>query len=209
MTLMKRCLIAVVVFISGCGRFKPPLPPEMFAPKPPEALVVTPSSQGVGFSWVASDEDMQGKELKYSGGFNVERKTIAQRGDETNPDVRFEKIGFIQDKHVSVREELRKAARAEGKIGRTIEAPSSMMDFVYLDKTVVNGATYIYQIVPVNQRNVEGGIAEVIRVIFKGSESDVTRLSALDVPEDANQVGKTPGASGPVTVGATPAPKVN
>ena len=70
----------------------------------------------------------------------------------------------------------------------------------------MNGATYIYQIVPVNQRNVEGGIAEVIRVVFKGSESDVTRLSALDVPEDANQVGKVPGVSGPVTVGATQTP---
>ena len=119
MNRMQRALIGVAVVMLGCGRFKPPLPPEMFAPKPPEALVVTPSSQGVGFSWVASDEDMQAKELKYSDGFNVERKTIEQRGDETNPDVRFEKIGFIKDRHVSVREELRKAARAEGKIGRT------------------------------------------------------------------------------------------
>jgi hypothetical protein len=206
---MRRALLALVFLVSGCGRFKPPLPPEMFAPKPPEALVVTPSSQGVGFTWVASDEDMQGKELKYSGGFTIERKTIVQRGDETNPDVRFEKIGFVQDRHVTVREELRKAARAEGKIGRTIEAPSAMMDFAYLDKTAVNGTTYIYQIVPLNQGNVEGGIAEVIRVVFKGSSSDVTRLSSLDVPEDANQVGKAPGAGGPMTVGATPTPRVN
>ena len=63
MNRMQRALIGVAVVMLGCGRFKPPLPPEMFAPKPPEALVVTPSSQGVGFSWVASDEDMQAKEL--------------------------------------------------------------------------------------------------------------------------------------------------
>jgi hypothetical protein len=203
---MKRVIIALTVLVAGCGRFKVPLPPEMFAPKAVETLVVTPSSQGVGFSWIASDEDMQGKELKYPGGFAIQRKTIVQRGDETNPDVVFEKIGFVDDSHVKVREDLRKTARAEGKIGRSIEAPSNLMEFAFVDKTAVQGATYIYQIVPVIKGNVEGGIGEVIRVVFRGSASDVTRLSSLDVPEDANQVGQPGSPGGPMTVGATPTP---
>ncbi len=200
---MKRSIIALAVVVAGCGRFKVPLPPEMFAPKAVETLVVTPSSQGVGFTWIASDEDMQGKELKYPGGFSIQRTTIVERGDETNPDVLFEKIGYVEDKHVKVREDLRKAARAEGKIGRTIEAPSELVEFAFVDKSATQGSTYIYQIVPVIKGNVEGGIGEVIRVVFKGAQSDVVRLSSLDVPEDANQAG---AAGGPKIVGATPTP---
>ena len=169
--------------VVGCGRFKPPLPPEMFAPKPVDALTVTASESGVLFAWTAPDEDRRGKELKSMDGYAIQRKVIAQKGDETNPHLHFETIGFVRDEHVTVRENLRKEARAEGKIGRTIESPEQYTKFTFVDTTAKLSTTYMYQIVPRNQGGTDGAVKEVARVTFKGSASDVVMVPAADVVE--------------------------
>ena len=124
--------------VTGCGRYKPPLPPEMFAPKPVDSLTVTAAEGGVFFAWTAPDEDRRGKELKSIDGYAIQRKVIAQKGDETNPSVRFETIGFVRDQHVIVRETLRKEARSQGKIGRTIESPEEHTKFTFVDLSLIH-----------------------------------------------------------------------
>lgn len=166
-------LFVGVVLLAGCGRYMPPIAPESLAPKAVQGLVVTPSAQGVMFSWTATDEDRRGKELKSADGFVVERKEIARRGDETDPAVQFKELAFLKDTHVEKREELRKNARAQGKIGRTVKAPADLLSFSYLDNTPRMGTTYIYQIVPKNQGGVEGQVGEVVRVVFQGAQSAV------------------------------------
>ncbi len=151
----------------------PPIAPESLAPKAVQGLVVTPSAQGVLFAWTAADQDRRGKELKSADGFVVERKEIARRGDETDPQVQFKELAFLKDTHVEKREELRKDARAQGKIGRTVKAPAELLSFSYLDTTPRLGTTYIYQIVPKNQGGVEGQVGEVVRVVFQGQQSAV------------------------------------
>ena len=169
--------------VVGCGRYKVPLPPEMFAPKPVDALTVTASESGVLFSWTAPDEDRRGKELTSIDGYAIQRKVIAQKGDETNPRVQFETIAFVKDQHVLVRENLRKEARAEGKIGRTIESPEEYTKFTYVDTSAKPSTTYMYQIIPQNQGGAEGAVREVARVTFKGSASDIVMVPAVDVVE--------------------------
>lgn len=190
---MKRAIIAFVVLVAGCGRYKPPLPPEMFAPKAVDPFVVTARPDGVQFAWTGSDEDRRGKELKFVDGYAIQRKTIEETGDETNPKISFDTIGFVKDTHVLKREELRKEARAEGRIGRTVEAPGEFMQFSYLDSTAQNGKTYLYQVVPQNQGGVDGVVRQVYRVIFKGTSSDITVLPSQDVLEDENKL-DDPGA---------------
>jgi hypothetical protein len=183
---MKRAALvfALGFVMSGCGRYKPPLPPEMFAPKAVDALSVTASEAGVVFSWTAPDEDRRGKELKFIDGYAIQRKTIAEKGDETNPKVRFETIGFIRDQHVQMREELRAAARAEGKIGRTIESPDEYTKFSFVDASAQRATTYMYQVVPQNQGGADGVVREVARITFKGAASDIAMVPSLEVPED-------------------------
>lgn len=180
--------VAAVVFgstcVTGCGRYKPPLPPEMFAPKAVEALTVTAAEGGVFFAWSASDEDRRGKELKTMDGYAIQRKVIARKGDETNPNVRFQTIGFVRDQHVIVRENLRKEARAEGKIGRTIESPEEYTKFTFVDTTAQPSTTYMYQVVPRNEGGTDGAVSQVARVTFKGSASDIAMVSATEVVED-------------------------
>lgn len=165
--------LSALLVLAGCGRYMSPIPPESLAPKAVQGLVVTPSEQGVKFAWTAADQDRRGKELKSADGFSIERKEIVRRGDETDPAVQFKELAFLKDTHVEKREELRKSARAQGKIGRTVKAPPDLLSFSYFDKTPKIGTTYIYQIVPKNQGGVEGQVGEVVRVVFQGVESAV------------------------------------
>lgn len=185
--MMKRvaCVVLLVAVSTGCGRYKAPLPPEMFAPKNVEELNVTGTASGVVLSWSAPDEDRRGKELKFIDGYAIQRKVIAHRGDETDPHVSFETIGFVKDRHVQVREDLRKAARAEGKIGRTIEAPKENTEFAFTDTTATPSTTYIYQVVPQNQGGTDGVVKQFARVTFKGAASEVT-LTKSEEPDAAD-----------------------
>jgi hypothetical protein len=166
-------LISSLFFASGCGRYRPPLTPEELAPAAVENLVVTTSEKGVVFTWVAADKDRRGKELKSSEGYSIERKELVHRGDETDASVQFEKIGFVNDSHVEVREKLREEARAAGKIGRTVKAPEEQMKFTFTDTTAKIGKTYVYQIVPQNQGGTEGQVGQVTKIVFKGAQSTV------------------------------------
>ena len=166
---------------SGCGKYRSPVPPEMLAPKEVVTLDVTATPGQVALKWDAPDKNRQGKELEFIDGYLIQRKEIAKRGDETNPDIEYVDLGFVKDTHVDVREKLRKEARAQGKIGRTVKAPDELMHFAYFDSTPQMGKTYLYQVVPQNQNGVDGVVKQVVKVIFKGSESDIIFITASDV----------------------------
>jgi len=180
MKLRAFALCFLVALSVGCGRYKPPLPPEKFAPKAVESLTVTATEAGVVFAWAASDEDQRGKELKSMEGFSIRRKLIARKGDETDPRVRFETIGFVRDSHVKIRDDLRAQARKEGKIGRSVESPEESMKFSFVDSTVKRDSTYVYQIIPQNQGGTEGGVKQFARVTFRGAASDIAMVDSTD-----------------------------
>lgn len=175
------CLgLGLSILATGCGKYLPPLAPEALAPKQVEALDVQAVPGAVNFSWDVSDKDRRGKELESIDGYAVQRKEIAKRGDETNPEIEFTDVGFVKDTHVEVRERLRQEARAQGKIGRTVKPPEELMHLTFSDTSVENGKTYIYQVVPISGGDVEGVIAQVVKVVYKGAESDVVFLTAKD-----------------------------
>jgi hypothetical protein len=173
------CAVALIS-LSACGRYRAPLAPEELAPAAIESLVVTTTDKSVVLTWIASDKDRRGKELKSAEGFSIERKELVHRGDETDPTVEFEELGFLKDTHVEAREKLREEARTAGKIGRTVKAPEEKMKFTFTDSTPVNGKTYVYQIMPQNQGGVEGQVGQVVKVVFQGAKSTVV----LNVSEE-------------------------
>lgn len=181
-------LLFAAVCGSGCGRYKAPLPPEVLAPRGVNAFAVTGQANGVLLSWKAPEVDRRGKELKSIEGYLIQRKAIVNRGDETSDSAVFEDLGFLKDKHIEVREKLRAEARAQGKIGRTVQAPEEMTVFSYLDKTAAPGATYLYQIVPQNQGRTEGLVTEVARVVFRGAQSEAYVVDADLANEDSERL---------------------
>jgi hypothetical protein len=165
--------ILSLLAVGGCGRYRAPLTPEELAPAAVENLIVSTGEKGVVFTWMAADKDRRGKELKSAEGYSIERKELVHRGDETDASVQFEKLGFVKDTHVEVREKLREEARAAGKIGRTVKAPDEQMKFTFTDTTAKIGKTYVYQIVPQNQGGTEGQVGQVTKIVFKGAQSTV------------------------------------
>jgi hypothetical protein len=97
--------------------------------------------------------------------------------------VPFKKIGFLPDKHVEIREKLRKEARAAGKIGRTVKSPAEYTTFAFTDSTPVRGKTYLYQIVPVNQGGTRGKIDQLAKVVFQGSQSTVVMVQSKEAAD--------------------------
>ena len=170
--------------LSGCARYRAPITPEELAPAMVENLTVTTDVKGVLLAWVASDKDRRGKELKSVEGYSVERKDLVRRGDETDPEVRFEKLGFVRDSHVEVRESLRKEARAAGKIGRSVKVPDEQMKFSFSDTSPVFGKTYVYQVVPQNQGGTEGQVGQLVKIVFQGAQSAVVATVSDEI---ANQ----------------------
>jgi hypothetical protein len=170
-------------FVAGCGRFTDPFPPEMIAPKEVGSLEVKPLKEGMLFLWSTPKEERRGKELRFIDGYSVERKELVERGDETNPDVEFFKLAFIPDTSLSVRDELRKRAREEGKIGRRVQAPDNLRQFSFLDPSAKPGRTYLYQIVPQNQNGTDGVVKKIIKVAFNGEDSDVSLLDSDNLEE--------------------------
>ncbi len=187
-------LVAVMAggVAAGCGRYRPPLPPEALAPQAVESLQVTGTTGGVRLTWAAPEKDRRGKELQEIEGYSIQRKEIKRRGDETDPSVDFDDIGFVKDTHVEVREQMRAKAREEGKIGRTVKPPEELTLFSFSDTTAATGSTYVYQVVPENQGGVEGRILEVAKVVFKGDRSDIIIVPAGDVDANADPLAKKP-----------------
>lgn len=177
---MNRVFFALL-HLTACGRYGPPLAPEILAPAATEELEVIPEADGVRFKWRASDVDLQPKELKTSTGFKIMRKELINLGDETDKDIPFKEISFLPDDHVEVREALRKAARAQGKVGRRIEAPDEKMLFEFKDTTVEKKHDYLYKIIPINQGDVKGAVAKIVRVNFIDETSKVLLIDQDEI----------------------------
>jgi hypothetical protein len=183
------CLLLITMLsCAACGRYKNPLPPEVLAPRGVDAFMVTPRADGVLLSWKSPEVDRRGKELKSIEGYQVQRKQIVNRGDETAEDVAFKDLGFVKDRHIEVREKLRAEARAQGKIGRSIQAPEELTSFSYLDRTAAVGSTYLYQVLPMNQGRTEGLVLEVARVVFRGAQSEAVIIDADQAGEDSERL---------------------
>jgi hypothetical protein len=188
------CAALVLLVLAACGRFGPPLPPEALAPKAVEDLTAVARPQGVSFAWSAPDRDRRSRELKFIDGYRIQRKELSERGDETNPDVVFEDVGFVKDNHVEVREELRKEARAQGKVGRRIQAPKEATQFTFKDTKAEVGKTYMYQILPENQGGVKGVVNQIVKVAFRGDKSDVRILDSGELEEETDAAAAAGGA---------------
>jgi hypothetical protein len=174
-------LLLGVVLATACGRYKVPYVPDELAPKGVQDLKVIGEKDGVLFTWYAPEIDRRGKELKSLEGYRIQRKELLRRGDETNPDVKFEDVGFVPDTHIELRDELRKKARAEGKIGRTVQAPPESTTFAFKDISTKDGGKYLYQVIPENQGGVEGVVPKFTKVLFRGEQSEITTLNSFEI----------------------------
>lgn len=160
--LIRATLIALSLFsigLVGCGKKASPKPPEASAPSPVVALTVVADTKGVVLSWERPLSTASGDDLVNLSQFIVRRAEL--RGGTTPS---FDDIAEI-------------SAGANVVVGESTstggDTTQSVVSFRYEDLQVEHGKRYIYQVVPVNDYDVEGLPGRLVRVSFLGAESVV------------------------------------
>lgn len=158
-------LLPLLVLV-GCGKFGPPLPPEVFSPKAVDGLSVSADDAGVKLSWNSPDRDVRGDELRSLDGYLVQRREISAEEDTD-----FETLETLPDVHLAALKEAREELRAKGLPTRRAKVSSDLTTFEYLDTLAEHGKNYLYKVVPTNQGGVEGEVLLFARVSFAGAAS--------------------------------------
>ena len=177
----KRLVASIILigipFLSGCGRYGPPLPPEGLAPRTVESIQITPIEKSLKFEWDSPASNIKGTELKSIEEYRIYRKVIEKQSDITDPDVRFDLVGTVEDLHIQHREKLREAARAIGKPGRRVDVSKEEKHFSFTDSDLAPGNVYLYQIIPVNQGGVKGDFDRMFLITWNGPQSSIRSIS--------------------------------
>ena len=107
---MNRFRVSLILFlisaILGCGLYKPPIAPELLAPKVVSNLTFVVEGEGVRFNWESPDRDVQGEDLKTIEGYNLLRKGPSDDYDGLNQE-EFTVLKFIEDRHLKIQKRLR------------------------------------------------------------------------------------------------------
>ncbi|MCI5065154.1 hypothetical protein MRY87_05485 [bacterium] len=179
-------LVALVVMgVSGCGRYGPPLPPEAYAPAAVQQLVVSASVEGVQFQWQSPNDDRRGLELRDLAYYDIRRvETDDLAAFLEEPIEESELVGRVYDRSTLILEEKRRQARQKKLPARKVRLESALRTHHFLDSSARPGSTYLYLVVPVTERGTAGEVLQYVRVVFSGTSSQVSFLesSAFEKP---------------------------
>ena len=161
-------LLASATF--ACGLYKPPIAPELLAPKAVMDLTFAVEGEGVRFNWQSPDRDVQGEDLKTIEGYRLLRKGPADDYDSLIQK-EFSVLKFVEDKHLELQKKLRDEAIEKGVLTRNAKVPEEEKKFTYHDKDLEQDKFYSYQIIPVNQGGVAGEPSDLMQMRYLGEES--------------------------------------
>jgi len=169
-------LVICLVFLQSCGRYGKPIPPEAVAPRQVQNLQITTNDQGVKFNWDPPSHDVRGKKLKEIDGYFVYRRDseIGEDIIKKHKSSNFDLLTTIADTHLKVLKERKEEALSKDEPARRLKADDSLTKFEYLDSKVSPGQLYFYKIVAFNQGDEEGQVRKLIKILFKGEQSEVT-----------------------------------
>jgi hypothetical protein len=196
------------VTIIGCGRYAPVIAPELTAPNVVKYQPFVPNSKGVSLTWIAPQQDRQGKKLKKLDGFRIYRREIPMNRQARNDyDNEFKVIGVVADTTVAERVRRQKEQRAVLKSGRQVRLSQEDLSVSFLDANVTTGSLYLYKVTPFNSLAAEGLATSFVEVLYDGeksisrtiyNEEDAGKLLAEVTAPEA-----TPGADASSANGST------
>ena len=174
-------LLLTAVILSSCGRYGPPLAPEVLAPETVRDLKVVAGINSVDFEWATPLYDRRGEDLESIDGYLLQRKEVDESGDLIDDSDSFVTLLRLQDRSLKDLTQRKKQAREEGQLTRRVKPEVELQQFAASDTTVENGVNYVYRIVPINQNDVEGQIGNYTQVLFNGTESLVSIISESEL----------------------------
>lgn len=185
-------LFSGIICFSACGRYAPPVSPEVTSPESVEVVEVaqmvgdSSARGGLAIKWLAPERDVRGEPLKELWGYKVYRHVgevrsgedgsgISARGQSMSGKrgdsgkVKFEKIGEVPDSTVAKLRTLQKKAREEGQVERKVKLSREDRMVNFVDSGFRPGDTYLYKITPINSSFVAPEVDRIVKV-KSGSE---------------------------------------
>jgi hypothetical protein len=164
---------------TACGRAGYPFSPEKLSSESVKNLQVGVTENAVTFTWRAPTYDQRGMELVSLDSYHIMRKPISKNSDIIDETISYEKIAEIQDRSNARLKEKQKEARTIGLPSNRVKPEEEYMIYNYSDNSIENGKRYVYQILPINQGNIEGEVDTYVDVTFKGLESSIDLAEAI------------------------------
>lgn len=172
----------------GCGKMGNPVSPERLNPKPVDFIEAKADAEQVTLVWRAPEEDEMSRKLKELDFYRIYRREVgadsrkkARSNTDEHDAVEFVQIGAVPDGTIELLNKKRSAAVAEGKPLRKISLSEEEKLVRFNDRDIKQGSVYLYYIVPVNQTRFDGRYRNIIKVLFRGTESLVEVLALADV----------------------------
>jgi hypothetical protein len=176
--------VQVVFVLCSCGRYLPPVPPERLAPKPLEFVDLVPLDNGIKFSWLSPTEDLQGEELKYLDEYRVYRKETTSLKDIQDEDIPWQLMQTIPETALKLLQQKRDEARSVGKPVRRVKLGEEERKVWYEDLSVERDRVYVYKVVTQSSRFGEIEPKRLVKVVFRGLESDIKFFNAARFDEE-------------------------
>ena len=176
--------VNLLFFLNSCGKYLPPLPPEYLAPSAVKNLQVTADVQNIVFNWESPDTNQKGEDLKSIEGYRIYRKELVKQSDLINDEIQYQLITTINDTHLEVLDKLKKEALEANLPTRKIKVGDELKKFTYIETNLTPGKIYAYQITPINQDGTEGEVNKIVKVLFRGTSSEINLLDQVKLDTD-------------------------
>lgn len=200
-------LFSGIICFTACGRYAPPISPELTSPQSVEVVEVAEvsvgynsvvsnssvsnsagsnsvvSKKGLAIRWLAPERDVRGEPLKELWGYQVYRVLgggpAVSKGAATvkTEPVQFEKIGEVKDATVAKLKDLRSKARDEGQVERKVKLSREDRLVTFVDRGYKVGSPQSYKIVPLNSSYVMPDVDKIIQVKSGTGEAGSTGVS--------------------------------
>ena len=179
---MKKLLFCKVVmfgslFLIGCGREAAPFPPEVVSPKAVDTIQTKATDKQLTINWLAPTTNLRGKKLTELRGYRIYKTALAEGSKiEELENSDFSLFTTISDNTMQRLEKKKAEAKANGKAATRVSLDDSERLISFTDRNVAAGKTYVYRIAPYNHTWVDGAVPQIVKVVFKGTNSEVAVL---------------------------------
>jgi hypothetical protein len=152
--------------LAGCGRYLPPVSPEVLVPQSVETLTaVYNTDNSVTLTWVGPSSDKRGKKLKELEGYQIESSQggAGSTLSDARIERRYEQVAFIPDTYYDALRKQQQDALERGDVVRKVKLDDSLKTYSYTIKKIPQGISF-YRVFAVNNEGGDGDFEKIVQV---------------------------------------------
>lgn len=184
----------VVLSCVACGRYLPPVAPELSSPAGIRFAEVVADKDSVKLVWLAPEQSVRGRKLKKLDGYRVYRRVLpARQSSEGEQEPDYELAATVWDTTLALRVKREEELEQAYKPTRQAKLSEEERTVTFQDRNVTVGVQYLYKVAAFNQVGFDGPVVQFAEVLFDGDKSVVRKIAS---EEDAGLSGPGLGSKG-------------